>query len=217
MQPDTTGKAVSPRPVTRRQFLGAAGMLTLTGCTEAAVPRRATLDWTGELTDPNTRERHQLFGGGRVTFTVRQLDPMPSEAVRVQPVPFVGLFHHEAGLRTDRLRLHLRAPPHDGSAFDADVFVRSPPNVWWPALQISEDAAGWTVIEIDGLGADAGGGAPGDSNVAVPFTLVLTALHPVDDLGVDLDATLSGPATLGRHRYRVRRSSTFPLVRAAAR
>lgn len=42
----------------------------------------------------------------------------------------------------------------------------------------SEDADGWTVVVIDGLGADAGDGAPGDSNVAVPFALVPTALHP---------------------------------------
>jgi hypothetical protein len=217
MQPDTTSDAVSPHPVTRRQFLGAAGTLALTGCTEAAVPGQPTLDWTGELSDPDTRERHQLFEGGWVTFTVRQLDLAPSEGVRVRPVPFVGLLHHEAGLRTDQLCLRLHAPPRDGSAFDADVFVRSPPNVWWPALQVSEDADGRTVVEIDGLGADAGGGAPGDSNVAVPFTLAPTALHPVDDLVVHIDATLSAPATLGRRRYRVHRRSTFPLVRAAAR
>lgn len=127
----------------------------------------------------------------------------------MRPVPFVAVLHHEAGLRTDRLRLRLRAPPRDGSAVDADVFVRSPPNVW-PALQVSEDADGWTVVEIDGLSA------PGDSNVAVLFTLVPTALHPVDHLVVDLDATLSGPATLGRRRYRVRRRSTCPLVRDTA-
>jgi hypothetical protein len=40
-------------------------MLALTGCTEAAVPGQTTLDWTGELTDPDTRERHQLFEARR--------------------------------------------------------------------------------------------------------------------------------------------------------
>jgi hypothetical protein len=219
MQTDTTSDAVSPRPVARRQFLGAlgtVGALALAGCTEAALPGQTTLDWTGELTEADTRERHQLFGDGAVTFTLRQLDPAPSEGVRVRPVPFVALLHHEVGLRTERLRLRLRAPPRDGSPFDAEVFVRSPPNSWWPALQVSEDADGWTVVEIDGLGADGGGGAPGDSNVAVSFALVPTALHPVDDLVVELDATLSRPAALGRRRYRVCRTSTFPLVREPA-
>jgi hypothetical protein len=220
MQTDTTPDAVSPRPVARRQFLGAlgaAGTLALAGCTEAALPGQTTLDWTGELTEADTRERHQLFGDGTVTFTVRQLDPAPSEGVQVRPVPFLALLHHDEGLRTERLRLRLRAPPRDGSVFDADVFLRSPPNAWWPVLQVSEDADGWTVVDIDGIGTDSGGGAPGDSNVAVPFAIVPTALHPVDDLFVEVDATLSAPAALGRRRYRVRRTTTFPLVRADER
>lgn len=203
----------------RRRFLGAlgaAGTLALAGCTDAVSLGQTTLEWTGEQIEADTRERHQLFGDGVVTFTIRQLDLVPSEGVRVRPVPFLALLHHESGLRTERLRLRLRAPPRDGSAFDADVFVRSPPNVWWPPLRVSKDADGWTVIEIDGIGADNGGGAPGDSNVTVPFAIVPTALHPVDDLVVELDATLSGPAALGRRRYRVRRTSTFPLVRDTA-
>lgn len=215
MQTDTTPDAVPPRPVARRQFLGAlgaAGTLALAGCT-AALPGQVTIDWTGELTEPETREQHQLFGDGQVTFTLRQLDPAPSEGVQVRPVPFEAILHHREGLRTERLGLRLRAPPRDGSAFDAGVFVRSPPNGWWPALQVSEDADSWTVVEIDGLGTDRGGGAPGDSNVVVPFALVPPALHPVEDLVVELDATLSGPAAVGRRRYRVRRTSTFPLVR----
>jgi len=217
MQSEPLSDAAPPRLVARRQFLGtlgAAGALALSGCTDATLPGMTTLDWTGELTEPDTRERHQLFGDGRVTFTVRQLDPAPAEGARVRPVPFLALLHHEAGLRTERLRLRLRAPPRDGSVFDAAVYLRSPPNAGWPALRVSEDTDGWTVVEVAGLGVDDGGGAPGDGNIPVPFALVPTALHPVDDLAVELDATLSASAALGRRRYRVRRTSTFPLVRA---
>jgi hypothetical protein len=212
--PDTTPDPVPPRRLARRQFLGAAGAagaLALAGCT-AALSEATTLDWTGELTEADTRERHQLFGDD-VTFTVRQLEPAPAAGLQVRPVPFEAILHHREGLRMERLSLRLRAPPRDGSPFDADVYVRSPPNGWWPPLQVREDADGWTVVESHDLGADGGGGAPGDSNVAVPFAIVPTALHPVDHLVVELDATLSGPATVGWRRYHVSRLTTFPLVR----
>lgn len=114
----------------RRRFfaaVAATGTAALAGCTGSPLETTA-LDWTGESVGLDGLERHQLFGGDEPAFvvTVRQAHPTPDDG-RATPVPFSLLFHHRDDLRTDGLRLRLRAPPGDGSAFDAGIYLRSAP------------------------------------------------------------------------------------------
>jgi len=181
----------------RRTFLGAgtaAGAVALAGC----LGGDTDLDWTGESVDG--REHHQLFGDGAFVLTTRQLSPA-SDGQR-RPVPFEVVLHHREGLRTDGFRLGLRAPPRDGSAFDAALFLAS------SRLPLRvERTDGWTTVAADGLGS------AGESNVALDLFVVPTPSRPVDELLVDADVRLSegGPV---RRRYRARRLSSVPLARA---
>jgi len=181
----------------RRTFLtggAAAGAVALAGC----VGGQATLDWTGESVDGP--ERHQLFDGGSFVLTTRQLSPA-ADGERT-PVPFELVLHHREGLRTDGFRLGFRAPPRDGSAFDADVYIASSPL----PLRV-ERTKGWTTVEADDLGS------LGESNVALDLFVLPTLSRPVDELLVDADVRLSesGPV---RRRYRARRLIGVPLARA---
>lgn len=200
----------------RRRFLATvagAGAAALAGCLGAG--GTATLEWTGEEVQLDGRERNQLFGDAAV-FTVRQLENLPTDVVRPTPVPFSAVLHHREGLRTDRLRLRLLAPPADGSAFPAAVYLQSPPNDRWPSLSVARDDAGGTVVTADGLGRDptARGDGPGMANVRLDFVIVPVPAHPVAELLVEAEAVLSEPAALGRRRHRLARRSRFPLVTA---
>ncbi|WP_267640002.1 hypothetical protein [Haloarchaeobius amylolyticus] len=202
----------------RRRWLataGAGGLLSLAGCLGSRSTRpETTIDWTGETVDRDGMERHQLFGGEDLPFvlTVRQVTPVPAEPTGQPRIPMFALFHHRRGLRTERIALKLRAPPSDGSAHEAAVYVRPMVDDRWDPLSVTTDAAGWTVVRAADLGRQVRGRAPGDANLTLEFVLEPSRVHPVAELFLDLDVVLSEDTTLGRRRYRVRRQVTFPLV-----
>lgn len=201
---------------TRRAVLAGtatACVAALTGCSSTSIGSPTTISWIGEEVDADGLERHLLFMEDTV-FSIRQLDVPPTDTVRPTPLPFSLVLHHREGLRTDRLRLRLIAPPIDGSPFDAAIYLRSPPSVWWPALSVSQDDSGWTTISVDDLGQSALGDGPGVANVRLDVVVVPTPAHPATDLFVDLDADLSESSILGRKQYRLVRETRFPMVTA---
>jgi hypothetical protein len=201
MTPDTR-----PDRTARRPFLaaaGAVGLAALAGCTEALGTTR--LDWVGEAVDADGREHHHLFGSDRdVTLSVRQTASVASED---DPVPIQVLLHHRRGLRTERLRLRLRAPPRDGNLPVAPIEVRAP--VATDTVQtVRRDPDGWTVVE---LGPTAGAEESfGRANLGLEFSLHPT-LPPVESLLVGVDATLRETGPLAR-RFECRRTVDYPLV-----
>lgn len=206
--------ADSDLSTTRRRVLGSiatGATVAVAGCSATSIGSPTSLSWTGEQEDTDGLERHLLFEEDTV-FTIRQLDVAPAEMVRLSPLRFSFVLHHRDGLRTDRLQLRLVAPPADGSAFDAAVYLRSPPNVWWPAVSVSQDDEGRTIITADGLGQSPLGTGPGVANVRLDVVLVPTPTHPATDVFVGLDADLSESSTVGRTQYHLTRETRFPIV-----
>lgn len=190
----------------RRPFLaaGAAGMAALAGCADG--PGTASLDWVGEAVDADGREHHHWFGPARgVTVTVRQTASVVDADA---PVPLLVLLHHREGLRTERLRLRLLAPPRSGSAFVAPVRVQSPASTA-VAQTVARDSDGWTMVDLGP--ADGAARRFGAGNLALEFAVHPTSA-PVDTLFVDVAATLRETATFGR-RLTCRRTLDYAFVR----
>lgn len=206
--------------MTRRQFVaaaGTAGAVAGAGCLEAsALTGPTSLDWLGTETEFGGREHHLFFGTDEpaVTVTIRQEAVAPADPATAMPIPYFLLVHHPEGWRMDALRVKFRAPPADGSPFDAAVSVSSPPTDLYPPLSVRRDADGWTAVDWPDLGEPhrRTGTVPGAGNVGLDFALVPSPSHPVAALVVDVDAAFSEPATAGRRRYRARRTARFPLV-----
>ena len=178
-----------------------------------------TLDWTGETVQLDGHERHLSFGGDdhQVVLTIRQEAVASTDSETATPIPFWLLLHHRTELRTDGLQVRVRAPPRDGSAFDAAVYLGAFSTDVWPALTITRDAHGWTVIDCGALGQTdvRTESIPGAANVTLDFMVVPTTSHPVDDLFIEVEASLSKRAAVGRRTFRLHRMATFPIVKGS--
>ena len=214
-----------PRESSRRRFLAAAGtaaLLPIAGCLgETPLSSNpVSLGWPTERIEMDGREKHLRFapnGQDQATVTIRQETTPSGNATRdAERIAFFALVHHRDGLRTDSVTLSLRAPPVDGSSFFAAVYVAAPPTSLWPSSTVKRADEGWTVVRSGDIGApdEPTGYAPGDANVRVEFLVDPTSTHPVEELEVGVDATLSEDRTVGRRRYRARAETTFRIVRS---
>lgn len=220
---NTTSSEINSRGFGRRQFFaGAAGVaaLSLAGClARTPLASKRTFVTPHELTQTDGRERHLVFGDADdpdVAFMLRQDVPLPATPEsRPEWIPFHVVVHHRKGLRTDRLTLRLRAPPVDGSDFDANVYLRSPETGSSPSFTLSRAPDDWTVLDSGDLGKPPAGRAmaPGEANVHLYFVVNPLSSHPAEELYVEFHAELSEPKLVGRHSCTATGRLTFAFVR----
>lgn len=212
----------TPEP-NRRRFLamaGATSLLPIAGCLGGTPlsSEPVSIGWPTEQVQMDGQEKHLVFardGADQAIVTIRQEALPDRRADSPDRIPFFALVHHRTGLRTDAVALRLRARPTDGSPFFAAISVVSPPTSLWPPVTVERAAEGWTVVRSGDLGTtdEHTGSAPGDANVRVEFLVQPMRSHPVEELEVGVDATLSEPGTIRRRHYRVRAETRFRIVR----
>lgn len=220
---NTTSSEINSRGFGRRQFLaGTAGgaALSLAGClARTSLASTQTFGTPHELTQMNGRERHLVFGDAddpNVAFMLRQ-DVLltATHDSRSEWIPFHVVVHNRKGLRTDRLALRLRAPPVDGSNFDANVYLRSPAAESSPSFTLSRTSDDWTVLDSGDIGKPPAGRSevPGEANVHLYFVVNPLSSHPAAELYVEFHAELSEPKFVGRHSRTATGRMTFAFVR----
>lgn len=203
----------------RRRVLvgvGAAATTALAGCldgTPLAAP--ADLSWTAEEVQIDGREHHQIFGGvdRPAVVTVRQESFAATDSVSTV-VPFFLVLHHREDLRTDALRLRLRARSRNAGGEPGAVYVESPPTDRRPPLTVTRAENGWTAVDCGDLGRPVGGPGgvvPGVANVRVDFA-IRGRFDRLETLDVEVEAVLSESGPVGRRRFRLAHAFAVPVV-----
>ncbi|MFT4890966.1 MAG: hypothetical protein ACI9YT_001887 [Halobacteriales archaeon] len=214
---------VDARGFGRRRFLaGTAGVaaLPLAGCLNR-IPLAAEQRFGAprELIQMDGRERHLVFGDdddSELSFMLRQDVRLPATpGSHPERIPFRVVVVHRKGLRTDRLTLRHRAPAADGSAFDGNVYLRTPATGVSASVTLDRTPDGWTVLDAADLGKPPAGRsiAPGETNVTLGFVVDPLSSHPTEELYVEFEAELSEPRIFGRHSRTATGRLAFPTVR----